>query len=196
MRRIGLALAAASLATPTAASSQEPQPVPAGLSRVEPISIAGKIMSIGEIEHWARIQARAAGGRRSRKHLAPAADYLIRARWIEGEAEAAGIRVAPRRVWREFRAQRDEVFRTRRHFRRYLRESGQTGADVRMRVRLNIVSDRLRARAIGDATDPVEQQERLDAFVEDHRTRWRAVTLCTPRFARLSGLCSNSVAAA
>ena len=96
-------------------------------------------------------------------------------------------------VRRSFRSQRDSTFPTRRDYRQFLRDSGQTQADLLARVRIELLSGRLRRRAVGDATDPAEQQRRIEAFVADWRARWRSVTLCTPRFAALPGYCANGV---
>jgi SurA N-terminal domain len=192
MRRIALVAAAAALAGPAAAVAQDPPSVPPGLSRAEPISVAGEMIPIGEIEHHARIAARSFGGR-SRRYFRQAAQVLISNRWLDGEARAQGVKVTAGQVRRALRSQVHETFSERADFRKYLRDSGQTRADVRARVRLDLISNRLRRRAIGDATDPEEQQRRLDAFVTDWRARWRAMTLCTPRFAVLPGYCANGV---
>jgi SurA N-terminal domain len=188
VRRILLAFALLAVVAP-AASAQDP--LPPGLSREEPISVFGETIAIGEIEHWARTAARAADGGRARDYFEQAAQYLIDTRWIEGEARAQGIDVTPRQVRRSLERQIDQSFPRRREFRAFLRGSGQTMADLRRRVRVDLLANRLRRRAIGDATDPEEQQRRVEAFVADFRARWRSVTLCTPRFVDLPGYCAN-----
>jgi hypothetical protein len=189
VRRLILVSAACLLLVPTAAA-QDPPSIPAGLSRAEPISVAGETIAVGEIEHWARISARTGGGR-ARRHFGQAAILLITQAWIEGEARAQGIQVTRRQVRRSLRAQIKQSFPDRADFREFLRESGQTRAELRLRVRIDMLSNRIRDRAVGDATDPEEQQRRLEAFVTDFRRRWRALTLCTPRFAVLPGYCAN-----
>jgi hypothetical protein len=188
MRRIVLALAVAALAGTPAAFAQEP--LPPGLSEQEPISVFGETIAIGDIEHWARIAARLRGGR-ARRHFDDAATLLISNLWIEGEARAQGISVTAREVRRSFRRQREQSFPTRRDYRKFLRDSGQSQAELLERVRVDMLSRRIRARAVGDARDPEEQQRRLEAFVTDFRARWRSVTLCTPRFTDLPGYCAN-----
>jgi hypothetical protein len=115
--------------------------------------------------------------------FASAAAVLIGQRAIDGEARAQGIRVSGGQVGRALLRQVADTFSSWRAFHRLLRRTGQTFADTRFRVRLDLQTTRLRKRAIGDATDPAEQQERLEAFVADLQARWRAQTLCTPRFA-------------
>ena len=81
-------------------------------------------------------------------------------------------------VEQTFREQREEAFPNARAFRRYLRRSGQTSADVRLRVRTDLLTQRLRDLAVEGATTPAEERERLDAFVAAFRRKWRARTVC------------------
>jgi hypothetical protein len=156
------------------------------LSRTEPIAVGDETIGIGEIEHWARIAAAARDGQRLRKvDFAQAAELVISFRWIAGEAGALGIRVSAARVDRELRRQTRQTFPSQRDFRRFLRESRQTRADLLRRVRVDLLSNRVRARVLRGVPE-AEQQERLDAWVADFRARWMAVTRCTARFSRVS----------
>jgi hypothetical protein len=59
-------------------------------------------------------------------------------------------------------------------------------------VRLDLLSNRLRNRVLEGIDDPEEQMARLDAFVLDFSTRWKAQTLCTPLFtAIIAETCSG-----
>jgi SurA N-terminal domain len=187
MRRILVVLCLLALAAPVAHAQE---PVPPGLSREAPISVFGKTIAIGEIEHLARISARMSGGR-TRQHFDQAAIYLISREWLEGEARAQGIRVSARQVRREFRSTRDQSFPSLHEYRRFLRDTGQSNADIRVRVRLDLITRRLRDRIVAGVDDEQERQRRLDSFVADFSARWRSVTLCTPRFADLPGQCAN-----
>jgi hypothetical protein len=179
------------LAVPATASAQTP--LPEGLSRAEPISVAGETIALSEIRRWARIAARAGGsGPPGLPELGQAADLLVSQRWIEAEAHATGIRVSDRRVRRELREQADASFPSLRALGRFLRQTGQTLADIRFRVRLDLLSNRLRNRVLEGIDDPEEQMARLDAFVLDFSTRWKAQTLCTPLFtAIIAETCSG-----
>jgi foldase protein PrsA len=79
---------------------------------------------------------------------------LVSYAWIEGEADELGLAVSDEAVSRSFRRQRRANFQTRRAFRRFLRDSGQTAADIRFRVRIDMLSTRIRRRvtAAGEAT--------------------------------------------
>ncbi len=172
------------------------QDVPPGLSREQPISVAGETISLAEIRHLARNSAWSRGGLRgrrpSRADFERAAAYLISVRWIHGEARGQGMRVTGRQVGRMIRSQIHDSFPSWREFRAFLHETRQTLADIRMRVRADPESDRLRERVTAGITDPGEQQAVLDAWVADFRARWRAQTLCTPRFAVAQSDCGNA----
>ena len=182
LRTLALVLAAAA-----PASAQAPE-----LTREQPIAVGSRTIGIAEIEHWARIAARAGGGpsaRVRRGEYRQAAGLLIDYRWLTGEARALGIRLSAARVTREFRRQVRASFRTEREFRRYLRESALTRTDLRRRVRMDLLSNRIRDRVLRGIPEGL-QQARLDEWVADYRARWTAVTRCTPRFARAEG-CSG-----
>jgi hypothetical protein len=177
--RLSLALAvAAMLAAAPAASAQE-------LSREQPISVAGETISLDEIRHWARISAQsdAHPRRPTRNDLLSAAQLLIHYRTIALETRAVGIRVTPREVSRELRGLIHTAFESWRGFHAYLRDYRQTFADVRWRVRLDLLSNRLRERVISEIGDTEDTEERFGAWLADFNARWRAQTLCTPRFA-------------
>ncbi len=141
-----------------------------------PIVVGDRRMSRGFLRHWADIARHLGADPKSARPVA--AGLLITLRWVAGEAAERGVVVTREEVDREFIKQRDEAFPRRRDYRKFLRESGQTTADVRFRVRIDLHSDRLRELATEGAATPQEQQERLDAFVLAFRAKWRARTAC------------------
>jgi foldase protein PrsA len=87
---------------------------------------------------------------------------LITRRWFEGEARALDVRLADEEVRRAFEAQRRESFPRAQDFARFLEQTGQTRADVLARVRLDLLSKRIRARIV--ARQPAVSQARIAAF--------------------------------
>jgi hypothetical protein len=83
-------------------------------------------------------------------------------------------------VRQSLREQRAQAFPRRRAYRRFLRRSGQTRANLLSRVESDLLSSRLREQATAGASTPEEQQDRLDAFVQAFRAKWRARTACRP----------------
>jgi hypothetical protein len=153
---------------------------PVGPTPEHPIVIGAERISRGTLRHWADIAQRSAGGGPRAAFREQAAELVIGYRWIRGEAVERGIVVTRSEVTRTFRRQRDETFPRRRDFRRYLRRTGQSIADIRFRVRSTLLSDKLRELATEGATTPAQQQEQLDAFVRDYHAKWRARTACRP----------------
>jgi len=160
------------------------------LSKDQPIGVGERVITLDQLEHWARIAARSDDSPTRREHFVVAGRVLIGMTWIEAEAERQGVEVSDARVDRALRRQIREAF-PHGGLRRFLRETGQTRRDIKVRVRIDLLSDILRRRAIGDAKTPAGQQRRLERFVAEFRARWRAQTLCTPRFANELEDCSN-----
>jgi hypothetical protein len=173
------------LAAVVAALAAAPPP-PAAAERptaAVPIVVGGYGITRGHLRHWTDLVAHASGRADRRKLRAQAAGLLISYRWVGGEAAERGLRVAPAEVLQAFREQRDQAFPRRREYRRFLRDSGQTRANLLFRVRHQLLSDRVREQVVGDAPTPEEQQARLDAFVQAFNAKWRARTACLPPWA-------------
>jgi hypothetical protein len=172
---VGAVVAALAAAQPPA------EPAPVEPTAKAPIVVDGKPISRGWLRHWADVAGRSSRGGTLRAQLrSQAAGLLISARWIRGEAEERGVKVTPAEVTRSFRKQRRVAFPRRREFRRFLRDSGQTRGNVRFRVELDLLSEKLRELVTEGAATGEEEQERLDAFVAEFRRKWRARTACRP----------------
>jgi hypothetical protein len=103
---------------------------------------------------------------------------LTSLKWIEGEAVERGIVVSDRAVRRAFRRQKRLSFPRERAYRRFLRESKQTEADILARVRSDMLSNRLRRQIVKGAPTQRRAQRRLDRFVKRFRRKWIARTIC------------------
>jgi foldase protein PrsA len=88
---------------------------------------------------------------------------LISFRWIEGEAAAQGLVVTDAEVTREFEQQKRQSFPKDADFRRFLKQSGQTEADILARVRLDLLSNQIRDRAIA-GRDQVSDEAIADFY--------------------------------
>jgi foldase protein PrsA len=102
-----------------------------------------------ELAHWTRI-VRRSGVIRGQER-AQAMQLLVSFAWIEGEADEQGLTASREAVSRWFRRQRRANFPKRRAFRRFLRQSGQTVADIRQRIRVDKLSTRIRHRVTAAA---------------------------------------------
>src|SRR5215210_5853044 len=71
---------------------------------------------------------------------------LISFEWIEGEAEEMDIKVSDAEVKKSFDKQRKEAFPKDADFQKFLKDSGQTEADILKRVRLDALSNKIREK--------------------------------------------------
>ena len=148
-----------------------------------PIVVDGKPISRGYLQHWAEIAALGSGaavpepvGPMDRRQ---AVSLLVSRRWILAESRELGLPVTTREeVTASLREQRGLTFPRRAAYRRYLRETGQTTRDVRMRVALDLASDRLREHVTAGIEDADEQQAALETWVGEWRRKWSARTVC------------------
>jgi hypothetical protein len=108
-------------------------------------------------------------------------DFLLSAAWTTGEARERGIRISDRAVRRRFTRQKHAAFRTQEAFRRFLRESGETVSDVEYRVRLDMLSERIRKDAEGTGTAR-SRRHALAVFIRRFPAKWKRRTSCRPEY--------------
>jgi hypothetical protein len=95
-------------------------------------------------------------------------DFLIKAHWYEAAAAGRGIVFTGQQITAKFDQEKRQQFATAGAFRTFLRQTGQTIADIRFRVRLNLIYEALIKREGGKASI-VEAQA---------RQAYQAGTLC------------------
>jgi foldase protein PrsA len=71
---------------------------------------------------------------------------LISFQWIEGEAKAQNIKVSDAEVKSSFDKQKKQAFPKDADFQKFLKDSGQTEADILKRVRLDTLSNKIREK--------------------------------------------------
>ena len=104
---------------------------------------------------------------------------------VETTPSASPERSSRSTVRRRFDHIRTQQFPHRREFRKFLRASGQTVADLLLRVRLNILSTAIQKRAAASAKGAKARGRALSEFVKAFKARWQAQTVCVPAFAVL-----------
>jgi hypothetical protein len=139
----------------------------------------------GELSHWlkiAEIGAKLSGTTRvnpPRTLLPGTTDFLLKARWYIAEASALHIVITSAEVSRGLQQDRRTTYPSKQEYKAFLKETGETVADIQYRVRVSLLAQRLQARfhIVGSA---VASQRRLD-----HRlaATWKALTYCRPAYA-------------
>jgi hypothetical protein len=144
--------------------------------------------------HWAKVARKSDEPAGARKHgtkvrplpvaitVSEVMGFLISGDWVIGEAAQLGIPLSEATVKRRFDHIRGQQFPRRREFRHFLRESGQTIADLLLRVRLNMLSAAIQKRVGASAKNPTDRQRALSEFVRGFKARWRAQTVCVKAF--------------
>jgi foldase protein PrsA len=75
-----------------------------------------------------------------------AMQLLITQRWIEGEAKELGVSASDAEVKKAFDEQRKRSFPKDADYQKWLKQSGQTEEDIRLRVRLDLLQTKIRDR--------------------------------------------------
>ena len=95
---------------------------------------------------------------------------LIPGRWIEGEAEAMGIKVSDQEVRKSFETQKKQAYPKDADYRKFLKSSGQTEQDILQRVKLDLLSNKIRDRVL-KGKDKVSQQQ-IAAYYQKNKTQF------------------------
>lgn len=109
---------------------------------------------------------------------------LISYEWVVDEAADKGIAPSNSTVERLYAKETAQSFRSKAALQKYLRESHETPADMKLGIRLELASEALRKAVIGPAASDPEatQQEIMARFIKGWRAKWRAKTNCKPGY--------------
>src|SRR3954447_2798204 len=95
---------------------------------------------------------------------------LISFQWIEGEAKAQGIKVSDKEVQASFDKQKKQAFPKEADFQKFLKDSGQSEADILKRVRLDALSNKIRTK-VTKGKDKVTDAQ-IAAFYAKNKQRF------------------------
>jgi foldase protein PrsA len=88
---------------------------------------------------------------------------LVSFEWIEGEAEEQGIKVTDAEVKKSFETQKKQSFPKEADFDKFLKDSGQSLDDIMLRVKLDLLSNKIREK-ITKGKDKVTDKETSDYY--------------------------------
>ncbi len=132
-------------------------------------TVDGQAIDERSFEHWLEITAKINGKPRDRVRE-QVMHELLTGLWIEGEAEDRGISVDSAAVRRDFERQKRLSFPEDADFQRFLKRSGQTEKDILERVRLDLLSSRIRDDVTGG--DPNVTEKQMAAHFERNTARF------------------------
>jgi hypothetical protein len=134
--------------------------------------------------HWLTVAGKSTGGHAHARGPTLAElrgqvlGFLISSDWVKGEASRLAITVPFAKVKRTFDRLRRQEFPKPGEFRTFQRASGQTIADLLMRVELNLLSDAIQRHVVAGLRGAAAQQQALARFVAEFKPRWQAQTYC------------------
>src|SRR3954466_4414118 len=73
---------------------------------------------------------------------------LISFKWIQGEADAMKVKVTDAEVKKSFAEQKKQSFPKEADYKKFIAQSGQTEADILQRVKLDLLSNKLRDKIV------------------------------------------------
>lgn len=158
-------------------------------------TVGTSVITRSEFTHWLRIihaeheksdRHRCRIGGLSAQQLQSdrraALEFLVFARWVDGEARERGIRVSQETVRRERQETKRLAFDSERAYRRFLKRTCQTTKDISRRVRLDLLGMRIRRQVLAGSSGAAERQRVLDEFKAAFTEKWRARTSCQPGY--------------
>src|SRR3954471_20463628 len=91
---------------------------------------------------------------------------LISFKWIQGEAEAKGIKVTDAEVKKSFDEQKKQSFPKEADYQKFIKESGQTQDDIMQRVKLDLLSGKIRDKVV-KGKDTVSDKAIADFYAKN-----------------------------
>ncbi|MDX6699379.1 MAG: foldase protein PrsA [Solirubrobacteraceae bacterium] len=96
--------------------------------------------------------------------------FLIQSKWIQGEASDQNVKVTDKEVAKSFAQQKKQSFPTEKEYRAFLKTSGMTQDDINLRVRLDLLSNKIRTKVTkSKATISAAQ---VKAYYDKNKTRF------------------------
>jgi foldase protein PrsA len=95
---------------------------------------------------------------------------LISYRWIQGEADQRNIKVTDAEVQKSFEQQKKQNFPKESDYQNFLKKYGQTQADILMRVRLDLLSNKIRDQVIKGKDNVSDAQ--IQDFYNKNKSRF------------------------
>ncbi len=92
--------------------------------------------------------------------------FLIQAKWLQGEADDQGIKVTPKDVQTAFQQQKKQSFSNEADYRRFLATSGQTEQDLLLQIKLGLLSNKIRDK-VTKGKDKVTEKQLIDYYAKN-----------------------------
>lgn len=96
--------------------------------------------------------------------------FLISSQWVVGEASSLGVKLSDKEVKKEFAKIKAEEFPKAAEFEKFLATSGQTVSDLLLRVKLNLLSQKIQKQIVKNKSKVTEAQ--IAKFYNENKSRY------------------------
>lgn len=96
--------------------------------------------------------------------------FLISSSWVLGEAKALGVKLSDNEVHKQFLKIKSQQFPKAAEFEKFLATSGQSVSDLLLRVKLNMLSQKIQQKII--KTKPKVTQAQVQKYYNENKSRY------------------------
>ncbi len=97
--------------------------------------------------------------------------FLISSNWVIGEAASLGVKITDKEVEKQFATIKKQQFPKAGEFQKFLSNSGQTVSDLLLRVKLNMLSQKIQQKVSKSKSKPVTQAQ-ITKYYNENKTRF------------------------
>jgi foldase protein PrsA len=96
--------------------------------------------------------------------------FLISSQWVIGEASSLGVKLTDAQVKKEFLKIKNEEFPKAAEFEKFLATSGQTVSDLLLRVKLNLLSEKIQKQIVKNKSKVTEAE--IVKYYNENKSRY------------------------
>lgn len=96
--------------------------------------------------------------------------FLISSQWVLGEASALGVKLSDAEVKKEFAKIKSQEFPKAAEFEKFLSTSGQSVSDLLLRVKLNLLSQKIEKKIIKEKSKVTEAQ--VQKYYNENKSKY------------------------
>jgi foldase protein PrsA len=96
--------------------------------------------------------------------------YLISSEWVLQEGNSLGIKLSDKEVHKRFESIKGEQFPKPAEFEKFLKTSGQTVSDLLLRVKLNLMSEKVQSHIVKEHKNVTEAE--VKKFYEENKSHF------------------------
>jgi len=105
-----------------------------------------------------------------KSYLTEVLGFLISSQWVIGEASSLGVKLSDQEVKKEFAKIKTQQFPKAAEFEKFLATSGQTVSDLLLRVKLNMLSQKIQKKVV--ASKGKVTQAQITKYYNENKSRF------------------------